>query len=533
MENLDKKYGYDKYNKFTTQSETQTKSKNDIDKGNRRRSENSINNCVKKSIESEKRKNSLRIPNMRIDTNINSILHGKPLKQDAQSNSLLNINKNKEFKEMNVFSGFSKNYLSSDRNTDGNYSPTPILYQNEITNNNNTNSNFFTNESHFTSNIKLISNSKNFNTISNLESEGFYTTKNKYSNSIKVFGNINTTDTINTFNSTNMNINNFQNMNNVKKMDIRNCGLDNDKKIKSIDLGKTKSITNNKTEYKTLTSNIGTSKLNTLNSARNSKFNKFEAKLLSHFNNLKGQKCPRIGSPINKPNFINKKIETKSIFSKKQNSKCKKQKISNCENINNNIKYNNENLGIIKSDQNTYNRSTGQQKSIKNFNVKLKLNLEPEFNSKSGNINCNPKTEFNKNSHSSDIRLNNAVKEKDEKIRMLLSDQFKFSVDENNKNEFNLHNTILNNNLVEKKNLINFDINKKKENGRSLSIGERIYHKSIAMKSIKEKKASIELYKKDIETINNCSFRPRLCEDSIMMNIKVYKKNNINLWNYL
>ena len=77
------------------------------------------------------------------------------------------------------------------------------------------------------------------------------------------------------------------------------------------------------------------------------------------------------------------------------------------------------------------------------------------------------------------------------------------------------------NTLSAKKSLISFDLTNQTENKNTITIGERLYRKSIAMRDLKEKNAVSVKKKKEIETLNNCSFRPKILEDTIMLSIRV------------
>lgn len=526
-------------NNIQNKSEIQIKQKNDFNNTNKSLSKRFFNNTINLSITDKKRKNSLRIPSNRLETNIKSILHGKPLNNVYDSNFLSSTknNLNKSLKANFIYSAdTSKIFKSSDRNLSGNNSSTPTANQKNVSNNKNTNSNFFTNDSVFVGNLKLINQCKNFNTISNIDTEGLCSSKNKCGNSFKIFGNINTTNSNNTFNNnnnTNININNNFNIENAiyNNFNISNnefnssSSKNDDKKLTSLDNEKTKSIANNKTDFKTLISNNYTSKQNTINSAGNSRFNKFEVKLLTHFNNLKNHKSSRAETPNYRENLTNKKTNFKTNNIKKQSSRSKKQTNPNAENENNiNILrqiINKTNIPMEHNKENTNNNS--KEKLNKNsFNVNSKINLQSENNSKTDFNNSKEKAISNKNYNSIEIK-DKKQNFDDEKIKILLSEKFKFSSENSNRiNKSSNSSSIKINQIETKMNLFSFDLGNRKENGRSLSIGERLYRKSNAMKSIKEKKASIQLYKKDIETINNCSFKPKLCDDSIKLNIKVF-----------
>jgi len=502
-----------------TNTEIQIKTKNDININNRSLSKNAFSISINKPNFKENYKNSLRTPVTRFETNINSILNGKPLTKNSESESLSKITKENFNNRLNgnlIYSVNTGKILKSSENNISRYDiSTPTENQKEVSNNKNTNFNLLTNDSLFAGNFKMLNYCKNFNTISNIETEVFCSSKNKYGNSFKIFGNINTTNTINTNNCTIININNNLNIDTAFNIDENNSGMNDKKKMKSMDFEKTKSVANNKTDYKTLNSNNCASKRDTLNSAGNTRFNKFEVKLLNHFKNLKSQKSSGVCTPDYRKIIKSKKTNTSNINAQKPNSKTKKQNNLNAENLNNiNI------LHKIINKTNILNKSN--EKLTKISCVDIKINLEPEKNMESKLNYTIENTKINKNSNSVDIRFNNLSKDEDEKIKILLSEKFEFSNNNLKRINKSVNSSSSKINKVDiKRNLIKFDLDNQKENGRSLSIGERLYHRSVAMKNIKDKRASIELYKKDIETINNCSFKPKLCEDSVMLNIKI------------
>lgn len=516
-----------KRKQISFQMENQIKSIYDSKTDNRRRSHHAIDITSNKKVNITSNKFDLSIPKMRIETNIDNILHGKPLKQNSQlqSPSQTCKDQNLSLEETYIFS--ATDCKSSNKNASMNNTSTPTANQKEgSNNNNNTNSNILMNESQYTGNSKLMYLCKNFNTISNIETDEFYCSKNKYGNSLKIFGNINTTNTIHTYNKTNSNMNNILNSNNLDINEINSSEINEKIKIRCNNFNKTKSITDNKTDYKTLTSNNGTSKQNTLNSLPDIKLSKFQDKLLSHFKSIKSQKNTRAITPIYKENKVGNNISKNN--SKKINSTIKNF-YPNTENVNNlyvlnNLinkkKISNKSINLNKSSE--YNNNKSNDKSIKNPYVNLKLNLEPGSNLKSNFFFNNSKTKSNKNSNTIDLRIYNTNHDNDKKLKVLLSEQFKFSMENSQRNNKSIQsNFTKNNRLGPKRSEISFDLEKQNENGRSLSIGERLYHKSVAIMNIKEKRASIELYKKDIETFNKYSFKPKICEDSIMLNIKV------------
>ena len=59
------------------------------------------------------------------------------------------------------------------------------------------------------------------------------------------------------------------------------------------------------------------------------------------------------------------------------------------------------------------------------------------------------------------------------------------------------------------------------EEKREISVGERLYRKSVAFKDLKEKNASSEAQRKEKQEIKNCSFNPKICDKSAMMNVRV------------
>ncbi len=481
-------------------NEMQFKSKNDI---NIQLTKNSKNRFSTPNRKSFLRNSELyKIPNIKIDHNINKIVLGKILKNTVSLNLRTTSRDSKDKKKL----------MNSNNNSISNKNSISIGYSVNL---NDKNSNltskehkFYSKDSHFNKNLNLCNNYKNLNTISNIESEGgFFTTKNKYSFNTKNFGNSNQAD-------------NTNNSNNLKSINVR----------KSNEFDKTKTITNNKTDYKTLNSNNGNSKNGTLNSGANtnSQYSKFEVRLLDHFNHLKNQKGSSGNNLNNKENTIRKfksNLNSKHkendinivnhINNKVKNASAKKDNFLNSENHNFNIYVNNSNTKLLKNNNISNNNSNipnNQLNNKKNSFMNLKLNLEAENNFIANN---------NDNSNSIDVRFPTTTIN-DEKIKYLLSDQFKVSLDNSVKNNKSFQSNISKNNKYQvRKSLISFDLAKENSNQRSVSIGERLYRKSIALKEMKEKRASIELYKKDMETINNCSFIPKICEDSIMLNIKV------------
>jgi len=524
------------------QKETQINSKNDININNRRISQNSDNSPLNKKINNVKKTKPIRIPEMRIETNILSILNGRPLERNTQNKSTSFTDKIERLKEKNIFSANTrKNYKSFDRSVSSKNN-SPVINQNQVSNKNNRDSNFLIkySQSQFAENFKQPKTYKNFSALRNIETEGFICSKNRLGSSLKNFGNINTTDTINTNNS-NTNINYLLNINNFNNNEIKDSGIIHNLKMKSIEYEKTKSITHNKTYYRTITSNNGTSKKNTLNSPEDTRFTKFQEKLMSHFNSLKRQKITRVTT---KENFIVKNTITNNIICKKQNSK--KKNPANSEKVGkinyiNNILYNanltNNCVNLDKRSSEYASNNKNKDKSIKNSCASLKINLESDKNFKK-NFECNNvSTNLIKNQNSVDIRENNSRKNNNEKLNDLLSEQYKFSIENspNTQRENKCSKSVLNkknNDLNVERSLIRFGFDELKEDTMSLSIGERLYHKSVAMKSGKEKRASIELYKNNIKTLSSFSFMPKLCKNSLRLNIKVIY-NFFNVYNYI
>lgn len=314
-------------------------------------------------------------------------------------------------------------------------------------------------------NSEVGQNSKNFKANLNTEKEEIYRVKNKYAETINYFESIN-----NTY---------ITNKNNCKN---------------SIELEKNKSIGNNKTDYKTLNSNNGNTKA--LLNQVNSKNKKFEVKIKDYFNNLKTQKNPNLNHIPKKGEYIITKINN-TIKSKE-----------NDINIKNNIL--NTKINQINNDENLIFKDKFD--NINNYS-NLKLNLEPVKNETINKLSVNNES----------MKQNFLTTDKnDTQIKYLLSNQFKESLNNSIRSNKSFKSNVSNfNKFIVKKSIINFDLSKQSENERSVSIGERLYRKSVAMKEIKEKQASFELFKKDMETINNCSFKPKLNEDSFMQNVKV------------
>ncbi len=375
------------------QKETQINSKNDININNRRISQNSDNSPLNKKINNVKKTKPIRIPEMRIETNILSILNGRPLERNTQNKSTSFTDKIERLKEKNIFSANTrKNYKSFDRSVSSKNN-SPVINQNQVSNKNNRDSNFLIkySQSQFAENFKQPKTYKNFSALRNIETEGFICSKNRLGSSLKNFGNINTTDTINTNNS-NTNINYLLNINNFNNNEIKDSGIIHNLKMKSIEYEKTKSITHNKTHYRTITSNNGTSKKNTLNSPEDTRFTKFQEKLMSHFNSLKRQKITRVTT---KENFIVKNTITNNIICKKQNSK--KKNPANSEKVGkinyiNNILYNanltNNCVNLDKRSSEYASNNKNKDKSIENSCASLKINLESDKNFKK-NFECN------------------------------------------------------------------------------------------------------------------------------------------------
>lgn len=448
-----------------------------------------ISNPGKFSFKNEKQLLN-KNPQPLTDSNINKILQGKTAQNSSLRNSATAKNADLKQKNNHVNSLSNKksnlNYSSSARNYK-NFSTgkNNLIGKNELKESALKNNNYINNTfkdpvlSEFQRNNNLLSHHNNFNTIGNFETEGFLSTKNKYANTFKLFGNTNNTNnTINT------------------------SAMKNEKK--SIDVEKTKTITNNKTDYKTINSNLVNNSKNILNPA-NEKNSKFEVRLKDHFNTLKNQKAVSVNPATYKETITKKPINKPAVIAKEN----KNPRNSNTNKINqhknSNIDYNNNNNA---------NSTTNKNKVYSYLN--LKFNLDPSSNSN-----------VNENDLNYDDNCSNEfpqTSKNDANIKFLLSDQFKSSLDSSIRNTNKSFNSNLSkmNKSAAKKSLISFDLSKQLDNQRSLSIGERLYRKSIAYKNLKEKRVSIELSKKNMETIGDCSFKPKICEDSIMLNVKVF-----------
>ncbi len=59
-----------------------------------------------------------------------------------------------------------------------------------------------------------------------------------------------------------------------------------------------------------------------------------------------------------------------------------------------------------------------------------------------------------------------------------------------------------------------------KKNASNLSFGERLYRKAIALKEMKNKKTLEEKISKEIQNKRECSFAPKVNEDSCLKNLK-------------
>ena len=466
-------------------NEVQIKNNNDINLQNMKKENFGINNSRKNSNKKEKQLLNINSKRLEIDANLNKIMQGN-IVQTSMRNSFSakntdlrkkknfgnsNFNKNKNIYLNNYRNGNKNNNISTGKNNI--FSKNGIKEKNinstSMNNeNNNTNKDHINNE--FLGNVKIINHQNNFNTIENFETEGFLSTKNKYAKIFKIFGNTN---------NNNNTINNSA-MNNIKK---------------SIDVGKTKTITNNKTDYKTISSNIVNNSKNTLINA-NEKNSKFQVKLKDHFNTLKNNKSIPVNIQTQKQSGTNKAMNY-------QNSINKENKNTPSSNIKFNKKTSTINNKLKNNKTNSY--------------LNLKLNLEAS--------NFSDAKEIQFNDGNLNIEYPQTTKN-DANIKFLLSNKFKNSLDtslrNNNNNKSSQKNITKTNNSASKKSLIIFDLNKQIENQRSLSIGERLYRKSVALQNLEKNRVSIELSKKNIDTISNCSFKPKISEDSIMLSIKVF-----------
>lgn len=435
--------------------------------------------------------------NLKIDMKLNCILQGSTVKSinhnltsKSNKNETTNFTSTMKPLSLNKKNSINNNYLSLKTNS-------------QIIDLNN-NPNLFTNDSSI-GNVKLFNQCKNLNTISNMDIDCLLNGKNKNTQSHK--------KTAIDSNFTNTNDNNY--CSSILKQQ------------KSHEFDKTKSITNNKTDYKTLNSNNGNSMLNTLNSTLNQKYSKFEVRLLDHFQNLKNQKINLFNNPTKKDNKKNFNLSITKIkdnnFNSAKKDKIKNQRIKKDSKIytdTNNIVTVNTDKNLKNNINNFHDSNNDNISNKKSSYINLKLNLDGE-----SNLNTHNLFTTNNFSNSIDARFVTTSKN-EEKIKYLLSDQFKTSMDTSLRNSKNQSYLSKANKYTVKKSYINFDLDNSKGITTSISTGERLYRKSVALKDMKEKKASFELHKKEMDTINNCSFRPTICEDSIMLNIKVFLNTN-------
>lgn len=459
-------------------AEVQIKNKNDINLQYKKNSKKNLSNSTNKIFKKEKQLLKTN-PKLDIETSLNKILQGKTVQNSTTlKNSIIAKNADLKQKNNNANNNFINkksnfNYSSNASKNYKNFSTCKNFAnktKNEIKESNNKIASLNSFNIHndkdintipeFQGNLKLMNNYNNFNTIGNFETEGFLSTKNKYASTFKMFGNTNS-----------------NNKNTINNSAMGECK-------KSFYNEKTKTITNNKTDYKTINSiNIVNNSKHTFIPA-NEKNSKFEVKLKDHINTLKNQKNIPLTGPSYKENILKKSLNYNQNINIKENK-------------------------IINSSNNNYNNQANKNNT--NSYLNLKLNLDPSNNSNA------KENDYNYNDEHPQTTKNDA------NIKFLLSDKFKNSLDttlRNSNKSFQCN--LSKNKSCTKKSLISFDLSKQIENKRSVSIGERLYRKSIAYKDLKEKRVSIELSKRNLETIGNCSFKPKICEDSIMLSIKVF-----------
>lgn len=380
--------------------------------------------------------------------------------------------------------------------------------------------NNFTNNDHL--NLKLKNQYKNFNTLGN--DEDLYSTSNKHTISIK-------------------------NLNTIKNY-LENTGINHNKNA---------SYNNKKVNSKLSTNKKNVISKNDLTNNNNNKFSKLEVRILDHFKNLKNNnikssipytttsKYNNINTLSNKPssgygnlvsnNNHNRVKKSGNNSPNKNFYNLNNQNNSNINNrnsnslSNNNSKcyhtYKNKSISIINNEkEKVFQQHNSNTVGIANFASKLNSYAEAKnTNDKSlNNIMKSAKLTIDTQSKINLNTENNMHTKNDSKINILMSEQFKISLDnsvrQNNKS-FQSLNSNSNRYSLAKKTQISFDLTNKNNFDNNLSLGERLYRKSVALKELKEKRASLELNKKNLETINNCAFRPQLCDDSVMMNIKV------------
>lgn len=268
---------------------------------------------------------------------------------------------------------------------------------------------------------------------------------------------------------------------------------------------------NNK--YNTINSNSNVNNI----AKTNPKSNKFESRVLDHFNNVKN-KNP---NPNTKFNNLNKKYNKLTIANKKLEKETKNfnteftQKIKLNSNTNSNTNLNT--LNIQKLDINKDNKlRTSLNNNKYNSNMPKNINLK-----KYRSDNMTKKIDiYAFNSEKSKENLNKDENSKMEKLEFLMSDNFKSSLDISLQKEKSFQNSISKVNKTTKKINIFLDLDSQ-ETKREVSVGERLYRKSVAFKDLKEKNCLMELNRKEKEEIKNCSFCPKISNESASMNIKV------------
>jgi len=477
-------------------AQVQTKSNKDFNSQHSKNAEKTrISNLRNKSNKTNKQLLK-KTPNLEVESHINNKLSkGKTVQNcltaknaDSKHKNNFVININSRSSNKNSFN-YSSNASS---NQNFSVSKSNLISKNEkIKGSNNLNGNLnscynninavdkdlFVTESQGNFQVSNnFNNYNNFNTIGNFENEGFLSTKNKHASTFKMFENTN------------------------KSKNTHNNSLMRNYKKSSMELEKTKTISNNKTDYKTINSHMINNSKNTLIASSNERSSKFEVKLKDHINSLKSQKSFQPNPPIPYKETLVKKPFNNYLIPHAKETKIVSGSLSTAVNQKDFV------ITSTTNNKNKYPKTNSSQN--------LRLSLDPSNNSH----NTKENKFIYKNEYTQTTKNNPDIK-------FLLSEKFKTSLDsslKNNNKSFQSNFSKINK-THKKTSLISFDLRNQMENKRSLSIGERLYRKSIAYNNLKEKRVSIELSNRNMDIKANCSFKPLICEDSIMLSIKVKK----------